>query len=317
MNMNETIPETAEPPPQRHPDIFADTIAEMTWFDVDAAAKEGAILLWAFGVIEQHGPHLPTGTDVYIPSARLRRVKAMLAERGIRALIVPAYYWGINQASGGFPASYRVSPGTMKALMGEVFASFKTDGFRHVFCFTGHGDAMHNRTIHEGIVQGVAETGLDISYVTETAMATRLGIDLKDPHITLHAPQPEAESRFFQLNLKTTVPAQPDAPPKYVDVHAGQRESSMMLCAYPSLVRDDIRRTLKSTDYGPADLAEWRRGFEEARRKTPDGYFGDPAAASAEQGQIALARLAMRDAAAIEQRLARLGTPTAAAAAQA
>ena len=34
-----------------HPDIFADTIAHMTWFEVDQAAKDGAILLWAFGVI--------------------------------------------------------------------------------------------------------------------------------------------------------------------------------------------------------------------------------------------------------------------------
>ena len=44
-------------------DIFSDTIAEMTWYEVDQAAKDGAVLLWAFGVIEQHGPHLPLGVD--------------------------------------------------------------------------------------------------------------------------------------------------------------------------------------------------------------------------------------------------------------
>ena len=50
----------------------------MTWPEVSKAAKDGAVLLWAFGVIEQHGPHLPTGTDVYIPSARLREVRRIL-----------------------------------------------------------------------------------------------------------------------------------------------------------------------------------------------------------------------------------------------
>ena len=86
-------------------DIFAGTIAEMTWLEVEQAAKGGAALLWAFGVIEQHGPHLPTGTDVYLPQAQLREVRRLLGERGIDALIVPPYYWGVNVVSGAFPAS--------------------------------------------------------------------------------------------------------------------------------------------------------------------------------------------------------------------
>jgi creatinine amidohydrolase len=41
---------------------------------------------------------------------------------------------------------------------------------------------------------------------------------------------------------------------------------------------------LPPTNLGPEDLAEWRKGRDHARRKTPDGYFGDPAAASPDQG---------------------------------
>jgi creatinine amidohydrolase len=79
----------------------------------------------------------------------------------------------------------------------------------------------------------------------------------------------------------------------------------MMMCSCPALVREDVRATLASTDYGPDDLAEWRHGFERARRKTPLGYFGDPAAASRDEGLHSLGQSAERAADAIEARLAR------------
>lgn len=286
-------------------DIFADTLAEMTWFEIERAAKDGAVLLWAFGVIEQHGPHLPTGTDVYLPQARLRDVKRVLAERGIQALIVPPYYWGVNVVSGAFPASYRVRPELMKELMADVFASFETDGFKRVFCFSGHGDALHNRTIHEGIGLGRERTQLDISFVVDDALAARLGLGPGDPRLTLQENETPPAFKFMQITSSSpSSPELPDgAPPRYIDVHAGCWETSMMMCSCPALVREGERAGLKSTDYGPDDLAEWRKGFEHARRKTPLGYFGDPAAATAEDGRRSLARAAQLAADAIERRL--------------
>lgn len=283
-------------------DVFRDTIAEMTWFEVDEAAKSGAILLWAFGVIEQHGPHLPTGTDVYIPQAQLRRVKQILAEQDIQALIVPPYYWGVNVVSGAFPSSYRVRPEVMKELMADVFESFRTDGFKKVFCFSGHGDRLHNLTIYEGIKLGVERSNLDISFVVDAALLIRLGISLDDPHVTL--PPTRLRSAFQALSSSPSGPGvSDDDRGAYIDVHAGQWETSMMMCSCPALVHEDVRRTLPSTRYGPDDLAQWRKGFEHARAKTPQGYFGDPAAASLQEGVRALEVTAQRAAQAIQNRL--------------
>ena len=55
--------------------IFHGTMADMTFPEVMQAAADRAVVLWGLGVIEQHGPHLPLGTDVYMPSALLRRVQ--------------------------------------------------------------------------------------------------------------------------------------------------------------------------------------------------------------------------------------------------
>src|SRR5690606_37763766 len=112
-------------------------------------------------------------------------VKRILAEVGVQALIVPPYYWGVNVVSGGFPSSYRVRPEIMKELMADVFESFRTDGFKRVFCFSGHGDRLHNQTIHAGITLGAERTGLEISFVVDSALLIRLGIPLDDPHVAL------------------------------------------------------------------------------------------------------------------------------------
>ncbi len=266
--------------------VFAETMAEMTWEEADAAAEAGASVLWAFGVIEQHGPHLPLGTDVYVPAAILRRVRVLLGERGHRAVILPAYYWGINQVSGGFPGSVETRPSTMIALMTDVLGSLKKQGFRRVFCASGHGDALHNQTIFDGVASGRAASGIDAAVLFNGPLARRLGLDPSNPAVVAFEVPPLGPQRLF------------------MDVHAGNPETSAMLHAYPELVRKDVVPTLKSTDYGPDDLAEWRKGQGDARRKTPLGYFGDPASADPARGRASLELQADAMATAILQRIA-------------
>lgn len=284
-------------------DVFHDTIAELTWYEVERAALDGAVLLWAFGVIEQHGPHLPTGTDVYLPSARLREVRGLLAERGVRALIVPPYYWGINVVSGSFPASYSIRPELMTEVVADLMAGMARDGFRHVFCFSGHGDALHNRTVHAGVRAARERTGIDASFVMEPELAGRLGLSPDDPCLTLHATGPADGGAAFSSS--TAAAPDGDAPGGGLDVHAGRWETSMMLHCHPDLVRDEVRATLPPTDLGPEELAVWRRGHDDARRTTPLGYFGDPAAAGAAEGHRSHLLSAEQAAAAIVERLER------------
>jgi creatinine amidohydrolase len=69
---------------------------------------------------------------------------------------------------------------------------------------------------------------------------------------------------------------------------------------YPDVVRDDLLGGLAATNFGPADLAEWRKGGEHALRKTPHGYLGDPAAASRARGAALVQREAELVAAAVK-----------------
>jgi creatinine amidohydrolase len=245
--------------------IFHETMADMTFPDLVRAAADRAVVLWGLGVIEQHGPHLPLATDVYMPVALLRQVRHLLRAKGVNSVIMPPFYWGVNHVTGMFPGSFEVRPQLMIELMVDLIKSLKKDSFSTLFCVSGHGDALHNRTLLDGLRRGTDESGVKGYFVGDPAFFQRLGVDLADPCLLPTAAEVERHSAYF-------------------DVHAGAFETSPMWAIYPDLVRTEILPTLKSTDFGPADMAEWRKGRGEALRKTPAGYLGDPAASDPEMG---------------------------------
>jgi len=250
--------------------IFKETIADMTFPELARAAQGRAVVLWGLGVIEQHGPHLPLGTDVYMPSELLRRVRKQLAEKGVESVIMPPFYWGVNQVSGLFPGSFVVRPETMIELMVDLIKSLKKDSFTKLFFVSGHGDALHNRTIHAWIKRGADESGVKARFVGAPSFFKRLGIEADDPYILPTLREVERPCKFF-------------------DVHACKFETSAMWAIYPELVKDEMLPTLKSTDFGIDDLMEWRKGGEHALRKTPQGFLGDPAASDRVFGEQIMA----------------------------
>ena len=58
---------------------------EMTWVELDARITSGPpILILPTGSLEQHGPHLPLGTDTLLPLAVAEGVAAKIG-----ALVAP------------------------------------------------------------------------------------------------------------------------------------------------------------------------------------------------------------------------------------
>jgi creatinine amidohydrolase len=265
--------------------VFQDTIADMTFPEVAKAAAAGAVVLWALGVIEQHGPHLPLATDVYLPSELLRRVRTKLAAKGVTSVIMPPFYWGVNQVSGAFPGSFVVRPAIMIELMADLINCLRKDGFATLFCVSGHGDALHNRTVFDGICRGADESDLAAYFVGAPSFFKRIGIDAQSP-------------RALAIGIEV------DPQRKYVDVHAGEFETSSMWAIYPDLVKDELLPALNPTDFSADDLIEWRKGGEYTLLKTPQGYLGDPAASSRELGEQLMAEHAAAVAEAIAAKVA-------------
>lgn len=245
-------------------DVLEGTIGELTWNELEERARSGAVALWAIGAIEEHGPHLPLATDVYLPTLQLRLVRSMLARRGVEAEIVPPYFWGVNHVTGAFPGSIEVRPETMRALLEDVFQSLRKAGFRQIMVITGHYDAAHSRTILEA-VEAANARGAKVTYLVPQTIAARIGVT-----------GPRAGAVPVDLGSK---------PGPVADLHAGDAETSAMLSGARSAVRTSRLRSLPATTLSEAQVAEWRRGQEHARRLTPHGYVGDPARATAAKGR--------------------------------
>ncbi|HWI64119.1 MAG TPA: creatininase family protein [Symbiobacteriaceae bacterium] len=241
--------------------VFANTMADMAWTDVDAAIRTGAVILLPSGPMEEQGPHLPLATDLYMSYAVCTRLRDALATRGIPALIAPPYYWGINHVTGGFPGSFTVRAETMKAILFDIMACLERWGAKHLFLADFHGDPHHRGALLESLRAARQQLNLDARILISHWEA---------------AEQDLGEARDPVLVFPVDLPADtPSGPPD--DVHAGAFATATMHRHFPALVNLDLAGALPPTDLTFSEIPAWQQGGEATRRLTPAGYFGSPA----------------------------------------
>src|SRR5215204_487335 len=100
---------------------------ELTWPDYVARVGE-AILILPVGSTEQHGPHLPLGTD----SIQVEHAAILVAEQ-LGAIVAPTINYGYRSApkSGGgeiFPGTTSLSGATMIGLVRDILKAFIRHG---------------------------------------------------------------------------------------------------------------------------------------------------------------------------------------------
>ncbi len=83
--------------------------------EVAAALERSGLVVIPFGSVEQHGPHLPTGTDTM--AARL--VASELAA-GLDGLLLPYGPYGITPIHAGHPGTISLRRATFEALLADV-----------------------------------------------------------------------------------------------------------------------------------------------------------------------------------------------------
>lgn len=247
--------------------VFDKTMADMTWQEVEKAAQENQIVLFPLGVIEEHGPHLPLGTDAYWSYASCRCILEELNNKGERALIVPPYYWGVNHCTGGFPGTFSVRPETMKAVLMDIFKNLHDWGFHNIFCNNYHGDAEHIRTILGAIKAGRYEYGLNIHMLIDFYDLGRIGLSGDEDYVLVL--NPEYPEEFYAGMVESEI--------GLFDIHAGGYETAVMHHYFKDLINEEVVQNLKSTSLTEKELEQWGKGGETTRNLVPLGYAGNPA----------------------------------------
>lgn len=91
------------------------TIYDLTSPDVAAAIEANPVAILPFGSVEQHGPHLPCGTD----SMASELVARDLAQRLV-ALHVPFCPYGVTPLHAGHPGTISLRRQTFEALLENI-----------------------------------------------------------------------------------------------------------------------------------------------------------------------------------------------------
>lgn len=243
--------------------LFAGTMADMTWQEIEQAMNSNAVVLLPLGVIEEHGPHIACGADMYQGYLQCLLVKSELDKIGVPAVIAPPFYWGVNHSTRNFPGSFDIKPETMKALINDILQNLQCWGFKEVYAINLHGEWGHNQAILECAKEARQSLGIDMRWVASERMAQRYGLKGDEEYVVFVAFEP------LDGGPQVDVP----------DFHAGAQETGDMIGFFPALVNLELAKTLTAPDMKPEGYREWG---QDARLVTPLGYAGNPSAHDAE-----------------------------------
>jgi creatinine amidohydrolase len=114
------------------PTVF---LGEMTNPEVEAFLGEHQTVIVPTGSTEQHGPHGPLLTDVFVPVEVARRVASRVG-----ALVAPSINYGLSYPHAGFTGVVHLRIATFMALVEDVAVGLATMGFRRIVFLNGHYD---------------------------------------------------------------------------------------------------------------------------------------------------------------------------------
>jgi creatinine amidohydrolase len=232
---------------------------DIHWPDVAGAGPARWIAVLPLAATEQHGPHLPVGTDVMIAQAYLARVRELLPDT-LPVTFLPLQPVGISTEHVGYPGTLTLPTEVALKTWMALGMSVARAGLRKLVMVTSHGGNSAAMTL---VAQDLrAQHGL----LAVTTAWSRFG-----------APQ----ELFSAEELRH-------------GVHGGAVETSILLARYPHAVRKDA-----IADFRPSDIAmEKDYRWLTAHRPAPfawqaqdlhaSGAAGDATLATAAKGQSLL-----------------------------
>lgn len=107
-------------------------LESLSWPEVEARAAQ-SILAVPLGSTEQHGPHLPIGTDSAVAVALVERLAAARTE----VIIAPPLPYGSAGEHAGFAGTLSIGAAALEMVIVELVRS--ADAFAGVVLVSGHG----------------------------------------------------------------------------------------------------------------------------------------------------------------------------------
>jgi len=243
-------------------------LAELAYPDVEALIEQPrkSVAIIPTGSTEAHGPHLPLCTDTLISDEVARRASLGLAARGWNALRFPPIHYGVTDWAASFRGTTTISAEVIHGLVLQACLQAHAMGVSRVAITNAHLEPGHISTLRAVTKEFEAQTGQPLVFSDKTRRRNA-----------------ERLTEEFRSG----------------SCHAGQYETSLVLAIRPEWVKVEIASALpehvvplhERIAAGARDFVEC--GIERA-------YCGNPAGASAEEGERSLEILAQMVVEAVE-----------------
>lgn len=168
-----------------------------------------ALTVFPVGATEQHGPHLPMGTDTFTVEY-IAHTAAGVAAATIPLVVTPTLPFGSSHHHLPFGGAMSLSTETYYRTVFELAESLVTGGFRRLSIINGHGG--NTELIH------LVARGLALKHAVHLAAGP-----------------------YWTIAWEDLVAATTDMPGR-LPGHAGIYETSQILALRPELVREDRPR---------------------------------------------------------------------------
>lgn len=112
---------------------------ELSWVDVAAHLARDPRLIVPVGALEQHGPHLPLGSNVLIA----RRIAVDLS-REFNVLRAPTIYYGVNvRGAAEYAGTSTLRQKTLHRSLNELLGAWEKHGLSEFVVITAHRHEPH------------------------------------------------------------------------------------------------------------------------------------------------------------------------------
>ena len=230
--------------------------AEMTWTDFQARDMERTIAVLPVAATEQHGPHLPLGTDTFIIEGYMTKVVERLPDE-LAVLFLPVQNCGLSIEHTDFPGTLSLPAEPLISAWTKLCECVHRTGCRKLVLLNSHGG---NSAVLEMIAHDLrARLGM----LVVMASWHRFG----------------APDGLFSAHEQTH------------GIHAGEIETSLMLNFRPDLVRENETADFLSRSVEMERDFNWLRtgrptGFGwMSQDLSASGAMGNAAAANARKGE--------------------------------
>jgi creatinine amidohydrolase len=230
---------------------------ELTWYEYEQRIKTG-IILFPVASTEQHGPHLPLGTD----AMQILHFSKLAAERvgGIVAPVLSYGYKSQPKSGGGpnFPGTTCLGAEALILVVRDILKEFIRHGAKKVWIMDGH-----------------YENAMFLSEAIDMALDETRARDVKI-----------IKNCFIELlNAKDIEKIFPKGFPGWALEHAAILETSLMLYFRPDLVRLNLVVPDKAENLPPYDIYPVPKDIIPS-----SGILADPTDASREKGEYIVKR---------------------------